>query len=473
MAYKHGVYGYEHTSIVPPARASASVPVVIGVAPINQSQREKAPVNEPVLCYTYSEAVQAFGFSVDFKNYDISEFISSHFALFNVAPVVFINVLDPEKHKITGNTVTLSVNDNEAVLQETGVIKSTVKVKDETGTTDIKDFEAEFDDDGFLHIFVDGHTKIKVEFEQIDPSLVTSEDAIGGVGTDGSYKGLELVNHVFPKFRLVPGQILAPRFSTDPAVAAVLKAKAANINGVFKSISLVDIPTDVVTDYTKAAEYKNSNNLTSNDQIVTWPKVSLGGKQYRMSTQAAGVICSTDADNEDIPYVSPSNENLQADSTVLEDGTEITLGLEQANYLNGQGIVTALNFIGGWKLWGNRTGAYPAITAPKDSFIPIRRMFNWISNTLILTYWDKVDDPTNMRLIETVIDSVNIWLNGLSARGFILGGRVEFFREENPVADLIDGIVRFHVYVTPPPPAREINFLLEFDVSYINNLFAA
>ncbi|KHF27321.1 hypothetical protein LR68_03868 [Anoxybacillus sp. BCO1] len=98
-------------------------------------------------------------------------------------------------------------------------------------------------------------------------------------------------------------------------------------------------------------------------------------------------------------------------------------------------------------------------------------MFNWIGNTIILTFWQKVDDPTNKRLIDTVVDSVNIWLNGLTARGALLGGRVEFQKDENPITDLLNGIVRFHVYLTPPVPAEDIVFMLEFDVNYLNTLF--
>ena len=129
-----------------------------------------------------------------------------------------------------------------------------------------------------------------------------------------------------------------------------------------------------------------------------------------------------------MPYVSPSNKNLQCDSSIIADGSEVWLAPDQGAYLNGEGIVTALNFSGGWKCWGNRTSIYPSVTDPKDAFIPLRRMFNWISNTLTLTFWQKLDAPANRRLIETVLDSANIWLNGLTARQFILGGRVEFRR---------------------------------------------
>lgn len=80
--------------------------------------------------------------------------------------------------------------------------------------------------------------------------------------------------------------------------------------------------------------------------------------------------------------------------------------------------------------------------------------------------------PVNKRLVESVVDSANVFLNGLTARGAILGGRVEFLESENPQTDLLDGIIRFHVYVTPPVPAREISFVQEYDSSYFSTLFA-
>lgn len=476
MSYKHGVHASEiPTSLVAPVTSTAGLPVVFGTAPINQG--DPSLVNKPVLAYTYNEAVSKLGYSDDFDNYTLCEFMSSHFSLFNVAPVVFVNVLNPEIHK-KASTKVITIKDGEAVINEKGVLPSSLVIKSGAGavTYDVEDYETEFDDDGYLHIFVDaikfeGITEIETEFNQLDPSMTDVGDIIGGVSVDGSYKGLELVNHVFPLFRLVPGLIVAPKYSTDSGVSAVMAAKASNINGLFRAQALVDISTIEVTDYTTVAAKKNKNNITSTHQAVFWPKVSLGGKQYHMSTQAAGIINVTDASVGGVPYKSPSNKSLQADSAVIADGTEITLGQDQAAYLNGQGIITALNFIGGWKLWGNRTAIYPGNSDPKDSFLAVRRMFNYVQNNLILTYWQKVDEPTNRKLIETVIDSENINLNGMAARGQILGGRVEFTEAENPLTALIDGKVTFHVYLTPPTPAREIEFLVEFDTSYLSTLF--
>lgn len=358
-----------------------------------------------------------------------------------------------------------------------------VVVKSQDGETTYilnADYLVAFDDNGEAVISrittgaIPAAATLKVDYEHLDPTMVTASDIIGGVDVNtGACEGLELLNQVFPLYRLVPGMVLAPGWSHDPTVAAVMVAKAGNVNGHFKCIALTDIPTNQVTKYTDVPNWKETNNYTASRQVVCWPKVKLGEEVFHLSTQLAGIICRTDVENDDVPYASPSNKSLQANGALLTDGTEVSLGPDQAAYLNGQGIITALNFVGGWKAWGNRTGAYPVATDPKDAFLPIRRMFDWIANTLVLTFWQKVDYPINRRLIDTIVDSANIWLNGLAARGFILGGRIEFVQTENPDTDLMDGIVRFHVYITPPSPAREIDFTVEYDPQYLKSLFAA
>ena len=479
MAYKHGVYVSEQpTSIVPPVRVSAGLPVFIGTAPVNQT--DITNVNKPVLCYSYKEAVEAFGFSKDFENFTLCEAIYSQFALFNVAPVVLINVLDANEHSVVQVPVTKTFVDDKITTSKQGIIPATVTVKSSDDATTYvagTDYITSFNDDGLVVITrlstgaITANASVKVGYSYLSPSEVATDDIIGGIDVNGNASGLELINSIFPLFRLVPGQIVVPKYSAMPSVAAVMRAKASNINQHFRAISLVDIDTISVKKYTDAPAWKNNNNYVSTYEVACYPKVKLGDDVFHLSTQVAGLICQTDGLNEDIPYVSPSNKSLQCNSAVLDDGKEVWLAPDQAAFLNGEGIVTALNFVGGWKAWGNRTTIYPSVTDPKDAFIPLRRMFNWIGNTLTLTFWQKLDAPINRRLIETILDSANIWLNGLSARQFILGGRVEFREDENPTTDLMDGIIRFHVYVTPPTPAREIDFILEYDPEYLKTLF--
>ena len=65
---------------------------------------------------------------------------------------------------------------------------------------------------------------------------------MGGVNAaTGAETGLEVVRQVFPKLGMVPGILLAPRFSKDPMVCAALQAKCRKINGVFDAVCFVDI----------------------------------------------------------------------------------------------------------------------------------------------------------------------------------------------------------------------------------------
>lgn len=405
MSYKHGVSITEQpTALLPPVNVSSGLPFVIGSAP--GTKDNNLPVNEPKLIYSYKEFVKTFGWSNDFENYTLCEFAMVYFGLYNVCPMVVVNVFDPTIHK--------------------------------TG-------------------------------EKADPTKVTSSDIVGGVDSStGKKTGLELISDVFPRFRLVVGSVVAPGFSDDPSVAVTMAAKASLINGVFKAQAIVDIP-ESIKKYNDVPNYKTSNNLTDEHIIVCWPRLKYGDGKNWMSSHMAALMSNTDSRYNDIPHKSPSNENLIAIGAIAGD-EEVFLSPEEAAYLNGQGIVTALNFIGGWKCWGNRTGCYPGVTDVKDSFISIRRTFNWIANTLVLSCWQKLDSPISKRLIETICDSFNMWLNGLAAREIILGGRVNFLEEENPISDVMDGVVRFHLFVTPPSPARQIEFIVEYDPSYIKEI---
>jgi len=411
--YKHGVYTSEQpTSIVPPVRVDVALPVVVGTAPVQTLESgTPVPINTPLLIFSYAEAVRQLGSLPEgaaASDYSLFEFAKIYLARYGVAPVVFINVFDPAVHK------------------------------DAQGKPDI--------------------------------AKVTAADIIGGIdAATGKRTGLELVEEIFPRFGLVPGQILAPRFSGDEAVALVVGAKANTICGHFKSTGIISVPASVQR-YTEAYAWVKDNNLTDKNLQVFFGQPVFGDVVEDGSAHLAGVIAQRDAENDCIPYWSPSNKRLLANG-MSHGGKELHLSPQEAAYLNGQGIVTGLSWTGGLVAWGNRTAAYPGITDVKDTFIPIRRMFNFVSNTLVLTAWQFLDGPLRRRLIETVCDTFNVWLNGLAAREFILGGRVQFLYADNPTTDLMDGIGRFRVFLTPPSPARELDFILEYDPAYLANLF--
>lgn len=486
--YRHGIYTSElPTSIVPPRTVDSAVVFAVGTAPVHMA-RNPAPANVPLLFNSYDEAVQALGWDADnFAEYTLQQLIYSHFALYQSAPLVCVNVFDPVKHcsEATEESLTFStsaIDANRTALAHAGV--SSLRLYGAEGSTYTVDEDYILDSaTGVITRLEDGAipegATVSASYVYADVSKLEADDVIGGIEPEtGNATGLELVDAVFPKYGLVPSIILAPGFCEDDAVAIVMAAKCDDINGLFKAICIVDIPTsgdNAVTRYADVPEYKSRHNLTDPLMLVCWPKVRLGDNVYGLSTHMAGLIAQTDGDHEGIPYASPSNKLLSATSCGYQndDGQwqEIWLDLTRANYLNGQGICTATNFDGGLKSWGGRMACYPANTDPKDAQDAIRRFFNWYQAQFILTYFAKVDEPLTRRLIQTFLKSEQIKLDGFTSREIILGGKISFDESENPVTDLIDGVLRFHFRITPPPAARDVEGIFEFDPDNLKALF--
>lgn len=280
---------------------------------------------------------------------------------------------------------------------------------------------------------------------------------------------LETIELCLTMFNIVPDLIVAPGYSDDSVVASAMSTKAASINGMFLAKALVDLDGK---SYTEAVTNKNAGTYDEN-QIVCWPYAKLGDYVFHASTIVAGCIASTDFDNSGIPYESPSNKSAGVEGICLADGTAVNLSHAQANILNGAGIVTLLNFMGSLVVWGNYTACYPTSTDVKDYFIPVSRMFGFINNTLIQTFWSKLDKPMTRRLIDSILDSANIWLNGLVGAGYLLGARAEMSDAENPLENLMAGIIKLHVYITPPSPMQELDFVLEYDASYVESALSS
>ena len=132
-----------------------------------------------------------------------------------------------------------------------------------------------------------------------------------------------------------------------------MTAKTNSLNSVFRYHCLVDLDTETVTTYDAAyAEKEQRTILCRENSTLLWPMVQIGEEIYHYSAAAAALIADTDYNNDGIPYVSFSNKSLKISGLCLADGTEVILDLEQANLLNSQGIVTAIN-MNGWKAWGN------------------------------------------------------------------------------------------------------------------------
>lgn len=473
MAYQHGVRVQEQaTSIVAPITGTAGLQVIIGTAPVNLAADPYKATNVPMIAYSFSEAAEQLGYSDDFKNYTLCQSMDACFRVFNVAPIILINVLDPAKHKKANEEARVKVESMQATVEVAGILADTIEVA--SGETTLEagtDYITTFDDDGYLVISLmtggkgAAATELTVKSSSIDPTKVEESDIIGGYNAStGAESGMELIRQIYPKFGMTPGLLLAPGWSHKPNVGVVLAAKCEEINGVFTCECILDIDcsADGAAKYTDCNEWKNGNGYTNKHSVVLWPQVKIGTKQYAYSTIFGALTAYTDASNDDVPNLSPSNKLIGLTGACLEDGSEVNLDQTQANLLNGQGIITVIN-MNGWRSWGNNTACYPANTDPKDRWFCCRRFFSWWGNSFILTYFQNVDDPANYRLVESIVDSENIRGNSYVSQGKCAGARIEFSEDENPVTDILNGKIQFHQYLAPYTPAEDILNVLEFD----------
>lgn len=472
--YRHGVYTFETaTSITPPVNSAANITVIVGLAAINQS--DESNVNQIKRLATLEEAETFFGKSSD-PQYTINEAIEVFFEYYSVAPLYAINVLDPTIHKSAATPESLAFINNQAILANKSAIKSSVVVKVGAATKALgTDYSLSFNSSQQLVVnriatgSILSTDTIAVTYDILDASLVTTADIIGGA-SGANYTGLALVDRILPQYREVVGQIICPNYCKDNAVAAVMTAKASNLTNKFKAMAVLDLDTTTMTTYSDAPSIKTTNSWTNKHQLVCVGDLKLSGVKYNYSTHLAALNQLRASITKNKPIESPSNKNLVIDGYEI-NGVPTHLDDIQAEYLNGQGIITVINDVSGWLCWGNRTAIFPSSTDVKDCDIAVRQMFNWVENTYLIYMKGKLDAPIRRRNIQTTTDSFQLWLNGLVSEESLLSGRIEFRENMNPTSDLIAGIVKHKILITPAPTNTEITGDFEFDVAGLNNVF--
>ena len=483
MVYHHGVYNIEQdTSLTTPIQGSAGLQVIFGVAPIHLSKNPKKAANTPMLCYSFKECQEAVGYSDDFKKFSLCQSIDACFRVFNVAPIILVNVLDPTKsaHTTINAAEDCAVLDGMISYNKEYVMLDTLEVKNNSTLLAAgSDYTAAHAEDGTVVITLLSKAAkeaatLSVSSTSIKPDGVTYTDIVGGVdAATGKETGLELVRQIYPKLGMTPGILLAPGWSENAVVCAALQAKTEAINGCFDCCAYVDISSGSsgATVYTEVKEAKETMGASGAHTAAFWPKAAIGDKVYCMSAVAAALTAYNDAGNADVPYESPSNKDLRITGTVLEDGTEVLLDQQQASdVLNANGVITAIN-ANGFKLWGNNMAAYPSTTDPKDRWLAVRRFFDWDGNNFIRTYMQKVDNPGNKRIIQSIVYCKNIMVNGYVAGVYGAGDRVEFRGDENPVTNLLNGHLTVHTFLAPYIPAEYIENIREYDVDALQAAF--
>ena len=357
--YNHGVRVIEEgTDTTPPINGTAGLQVVVGTAPVNLTDNPAAAVNVPVVCTSLPDAMSKLGYSEDFKSYTLCQSMYASFIAYAVAPVVFINVLDPAKHKKENVAKEYGVVSGQVIIDDvTGVLKDSVKVyAGEALLANDTDYLLSFNTKGQLIITMISEqavntVSVRVESTSIDPSAVTVDDIIGGYDVKtGKESGFEVLRQVYPRTGMTASLLLAPGWSHIPEIGAVMISKCECINGVFSAECLLDIDTEKTKLYTDVPKVKEESGYQDEHAIVLFPMVQVEEKILYYSAVFGAMAEYTDATNDNVPSLYLSNKLAYIDKAVVKDGTEVFMDREQANTLNAAGVVTLVNE-GSWRAW--------------------------------------------------------------------------------------------------------------------------
>lgn len=472
--YRHGIYTPEESTEISVQTRTTFAQVVIGTAPVHLLPDPAAAVNEPILCEDITDCKNKIGYLTDFKKFSVCQSMYASFIQNGVAPLVFINVLDPAKHFEKVNETDYQINDNAIVITD-DVIVSTLKITAEETPVKNDKYITEWSDGKLTVIFTEEHTgTVKVAYNRIAPEKVTKDDIIGAYDTEtGERTGAELIRKIFPKLGILPAIITAPGWSKDDTVCAVLDAKAREINGCYKAIAISDLDTTTIKTTADAVRVKESH-IASPFTIPAFPLVKKNGYVIAFSAWLAAVIMLQAAQTADMTCKSPSNVKINIDDCVLDDGTEegksVYYDQQDGNELNAAGIVTVISR-NGWYTWGNNTSAYPGTVDPKDRWIMSRLSFNSIENDFINSYFSNVDGALSPKMVEDIVTEENIKLASHSSAGRIIGAKILFNASENPASEIAQGHFIFHTQLASNIPGEDITNKFAFSLDMLESAF--
>lgn len=484
--YKHGVYGEQTPSANSAATAVGTVPAYIGTAPIQQvnaageSGFDYSPyINTPILIRRYRDVTQNLGYSDDWANMTLGEAISAHFLAGDepIGPIVVINMTNPAKlaSDNTEATITLSGNAGDKVgyLNDSLAAIENISVSATSGAlTAGSDYTLSYvDGQIMIHVTKSGFSDASVTatYKQID---VTQETITSTVFASA----LAALDVAEVKTGQIPNVIAAPGWSQLPAYHTELMAKVqAKLAQKWNSIAVTDIPADSTTNTPALAqEWKEENGYSSKLEKTCWPMALYGGQMYHLSTLAAVDMQTVDTNAGGIPYISPSNKPINADATILDDGTEIYISEVTGNALNAVGITTTNIIRGGMRLWGPHMGNYvfdnEENILPEDRQDASVRMGLYLLNYLQYNYIDVVDNPLLRRDIDAILASVQQWLNSLVNAGQLLYGNITFEPDDNSTDSMISGDFVFSVKDTFTPNAKSLTFRTQYTTQGLSSL---
>lgn len=303
---------------------------------------------------------------------------------------------------------------------------------------------------------------------------IAASHIIGSVSAAGSRTGLKALEDTYNLFGFNAKLLIAPVYASLASVTAELIAMAAKL----RAMAIVDAPAGITVQQAIQGRGPSGTinfNTSSERAILCYPHLKVydprtnADRLEPMSPRLAGLICATDTERG--YWWSPSNQEFRG---IVGTEWPITARVNdpqsEANLLNENGIVTVFNSFGtGFRAWGNRSAAWPAVSHPKN-FINVRRTADVLHESVEYAMLQFIDRPINDALIDDIKGSVNAFIRTLIGRGALIDGACSYDPAKNPPTEIAAGHLTFDIAFMPPTPAERISFESFIDIGLLARL---
>ena len=293
---------------------------------------------------------------------------------------------------------------------------------------------------------------------------------IGASDGAGLNTGVFAIKNVYQQTGYIPSFLLAPGFSSIPAVHSAMAQNSRKINGHWDAYMFVDLPlVSSATPVTLAGAktFKKANGYTKENETVYFPMAQgTDGIKYHLSVLAAANFQALLAAQDGIPYKTASN----TDCGIIEN---LYMGEDNAGRvyddalineaLCKNGIASAAYVGGRWCIWGCHSADYDQETGDQINVSETNRMMlYYISNDFQHRRTLDVDKPLTANDIASIVAEEQTRLDALIKIGALTYGEAHLNADADAKSDIMNGDYSFTFNVTTTPLAKSLTAIVNW-----------
>ena len=240
-------------------------------------------------------------------------------------------------------------------------------------------------------------------------------------------------------------------FTTTKEDAATILAGIKKIDGHWDATAILNC---------NAAADHTGKPCSSEDAVVTMGFIKTGANVLPLSAIRAGLCARSDAE-----YGAPARSggnlpipNAEAWGSYASNSfTAMPISETLATSLSAEGVCAVVNYSGTYRTWGDHTSLFAAGTVSDERarFDNSIRMLRSITNRFQLKYRASIDSPFTLQMRNDIINEQLDYLNGLVAKGALIGKPTcEFRAIDNPKDNIQKGEFKWNITCTTTNPLK-------------------